>query len=48
MKKLVVVISTFILLFSLFLFFYFKKNSYTLEYKINDINVKETYDKDKL
>ncbi len=47
MKKLVVVISTFILLFSLFLFFYFKKNSYTLEYKINDINVKETYDKDK-
>lgn len=47
MKKLVVIISSLIFIFILFLFFYFKKNTYTLEYKINDIFVKESFNKDK-
>ena len=45
MKKLIGLILILIILFSLFLFFYFKKSSYELEYVINDIKIKESYDK---
>ena len=46
MKKHVVLVVCLILLFSIFIFFYFREYSYELEYEVNDIAVSERYDKD--
>lgn len=47
MKKLVVFISSIIIIFGLFLYFYFHSYSYTLEYVVDDVDVKEIYNKEK-
>ncbi len=47
MKKHVVLVITLIILFVIFIYFYMRKSSYTLEYKIADFKVTESYDKNK-
>ena len=46
MKKLGVVIIALILIFTLFLFFYFKKTNYEIEYNVDKVNIKEVYNKE--
>lgn len=45
MKKLVLLICSLVLIFTIFLIMYFRPHSYSDEYKINDCLVKESYDK---
>lgn len=45
MKKLVVLISLLICVFSLFLFFYLRAHDYELEYELNDVSIRETFNK---
>lgn len=47
MKKLVLTISSLVIIFALFLFFYFRPHNYDLEYTVNDVKVKEIYNNDK-
>lgn len=46
MKKHVVLLITLILLFSIFIYFYFRESSYELEYNIDGLDIIEKYDKD--
>ncbi len=46
MKKLAVLIITLIFVFSLFLFFYFRAHNYTDEYVVDEVKVKEIYNKE--
>ena len=46
MKKHVVLLITLILLFSIFIYFYFRESSYELEYNIDGLDITEKYDKD--
>lgn len=45
MKKHVVLVVCLIILFIIFIFIYFRKTNYEIEYKINDLTVNERYDK---
>ena len=45
MKKLVSFIIVLLIVFSLFIVVFYKKNDYSLNYKINNVNIYENYDK---
>lgn len=47
MKKLVVFVSILLILFGFFLYLYFHAQDYSLEYKVNEVDVKESYHKEK-
>lgn len=47
MKKLVIFVSALLLLFVFFLYLYFHAHDYSLEYKVNDVDIKEIYYKEK-
>ena len=46
MRKLKIFQITIIALFIIFIFFFFRATDYTKEYKVNGINIKESYNKD--
>lgn len=47
MKKLKIFQITIVVLFIIFIFFFLRATDYTKEYQVNDINIKESYDKKK-
>ena len=46
MKKIIKLIIFFVLLFSLFLYFYLRSTNYELNYNIDDFKINEKYDKE--
>lgn len=47
MKKLKIFQITIVVLFIIFIFFFLRATDYTKEYQVNDVNIKESYDKKK-